>query len=196
MKILTRAAIGAAVLGVTTFAATAATEHDNQVFFAVNGLKSFGFQQTGYSITSGQPYGGTTAGVSNGKGQITVKAGRKASSSVASWFKQQVGSGQTLVCDTKGTYPNDLNFAVEGTLTISSTSSETITCDNIIVAQGNFGTTNNWWMGGPGMKGAHVSVSGATEQTCQIAGSRKPAIVVFAPQTPCVNNFTIAVNQR
>jgi hypothetical protein len=95
MKILTRVAIGTAVLGVTTFAAIAATEHDNQVFFAINGLKSFGFQQTGYSITSGQPYGGTTAGVSSGKGQITVKAGRKASSSVASWFKQQVGSGQT-----------------------------------------------------------------------------------------------------
>jgi hypothetical protein len=195
MKILSRAAIGAAVLAVTTFGAIAASEHDNEVFFAVNGLQTFNFQQTGYSITSGQPYGGTTAGISSGKGLITVTAGRKGSSSVATWFKQQVGSGQTLVCDTKGTYPDSLNFAVEGTLSIGSANGNTITCSNIIVAQGNFGTTNNWWMGGPGMKGAHISVSGATEQTCQISGSRKPAIVIFAPQTPCVNNFSIGIIQ-
>ena len=63
--------------------------------------------------------------------------------------------------------------------TIGSVNGKTITCDNIIVAQGHFGTTNNWWMGGPGMKGAHVSLSGATEQTCKIAGSLLPAVVVL-----------------
>jgi hypothetical protein len=195
MNVVTRSAFGATVLAATTFGAIAATEHDNDVYFAINGLQSFNFVETGHSITSGQPYGGTTASVSDGKGQITVSAGRKASTSVATWFKQQVGSGQTLVCDTKGTYPDDLNFAVEGTLTIGSVNGKTITCNNIIVAQGNFGTTNNWWMGGPGMKGAHISISGATEQTYQIADSRKPAIVIFAPQTPCVNNFSIGVIQ-
>ena len=195
MKTLTRVGIGAAALAAATFAATAATQHNNDVFFAINGLKSFSFQETAHSVTSGQPYGGTTSGVSGGKGKITVKAGRKGSTSVASWFKQQVGAGQTLVCDSKGTYPDALNFAVQGTLTIGSVNGKTITCDNIIVAQGHFGTTNNWWMGGPGMKGAHVSLSGATEQTCKIAGSLLPAVVVFAPQTPCVNNFSIGANQ-
>ncbi|HEX3438779.1 MAG TPA: hypothetical protein VHT93_00405 [Pseudolabrys sp.] len=195
MNVVTRAAFGATILAASTFGAIAASEHDNDVYFAINGLQTFNFVETGHSITSGQPYGGTTATVSDGKGQITVSAGRKGSSSVASWFKQQVGSGQTLVCDTKGTYPDDLNFAVEGTLTIGSTSGKTITCDNIIVAQGNFGTTNNWWMGGPGMKGAHISISGATEQTCQLSDSKRNAIVIFAPQTPCVNNFSIGVIQ-
>jgi hypothetical protein len=182
MQAITRAAFGA----------TIRRQHDNEVFFAVNG---FNFTETGHSITSGQPYGGTTSGATDGTAQITVSAGRKGSSSVASWFKQQVGSGQTLVCDTKGTYPDDLNFAVEGTLTIGSTSGKTITCDNIIVAQGNFGTTNNWRMGGPGRKGAHISISGATEQTCQLSDSKRNAIVIFAPQTPCVNNFSIGVIQ-
>jgi hypothetical protein len=162
MTTLARTAISLAVLAVTTVAAVAATEHDNDAFFAINGLQSFTFSETSHSITSGQPYSGASASVSSGKGQITVKAGRKASDSVAAWFRQQVGSGQTLVCDTKGTYPDQLNFAVEGTMSIGSSDGKTIECDNIVVAQGNFGQFNNWWMGGPGMKGAHIGPSGAT----------------------------------
>jgi hypothetical protein len=195
MKILTRAAIGAVAFASATFAATAATQHNNDVFFAINGLQSFSFAETAHSITSGQPYGGVTSGVSGGKGKITVKAGRKGSTQVADWFKQQVGAGQTLVCDSKGTYPDKLNFAVEGTLTIGEVNGRTVECDNVIVAQGHFATTNNWWMGGPYMRGAHISYGGATEQTCRIKGSIIPAIVVFAPQTPCVNNFSIGVIQ-
>jgi hypothetical protein len=128
-------------------------------------------------------------------GEITVKAGRQGTPGVASWFQQQVKSGQTLACDSAGTYPNDLNFAVQGTLTMGSIDASQITCDNIIIAQGNFGSTNNWWMGGPEMKGAHVGPTGATEQTCKIAGKPVPAVVVFAPQTPCFNHFSISVNQ-
>ena len=195
MKSLTRAGVGAAALAAATFAATAATQHNNDVFFTINGLKSFNFQETAHSITNGQPYGGVTSGIRSGKGAITVKAGRKGSTDVANWFKQEVGAGQTLVCDSKGTYPDKLNFAVEGTLTIGSVSGKTVTCDNVIVAQGHFGTTNNWWMGGPYMRGAHISYGGATEQTCHISGSIIPAVVVFAPQTPCVNNFSIGVIQ-
>jgi hypothetical protein len=78
-----------------------------------------------------------------GRGQLIVKAGRKASTSVAAWFKQQAGSGQTLVCNTTGTYPKDINFAVEGTM-IMQVGDKTVTCDNIIVAQGNYLTTGGW----------------------------------------------------
>lgn len=191
-----RTGIGLAALLTATLAASAATVHDNDVFFAINGLQTFNYAQTGYSITSGQPYQGTTSGVSQAgqQAKITVKAGRKGSTSVASWFKQKVGAGQTLVCDAKGTYPDKLNFAVEGTMTIGVVGGKTVTCDNILIAQGHFGTTNNWWMGGPAMKGAHIGPTGATEQTCKLSGSVLPAVVIFSPQTPCVNNFNISVN--
>ncbi len=199
MMILARTAISIAAFTATTFAAMAAKEHDNEVFFAINGLQSFNFTENpngGHCVSAGQPYSGTTAGISNGKGEITVKAGRQNTTAVATCFKNWVGSGQTLVCDAKGTYPDQLNFAVIGTMTIGSTDGNTITCENVIVAQGNFAKTNNWWMGGPEMKGAHIGPIGATEQTCKdAAGRHLPAAVVFAPQTPCVNNFSIGVNQ-
>lgn len=195
MRNLRRAGIGLVTLLGATFGAYAATEHDNEVFFAIAGIENFTFTQTGYNITSGQPYGGASGSVTSAgeMAQITVKAGRKGSSDVATWFQQQVGAGQTLVCDTKGTFPSSLNFAVEGTLSMQ-VGGKTVTCDNVIVAQGNFGTTNNWWMGGPNMKGIHISISGATIQSCKVQGSPLPAAVIFTPQTPCVNNFNISVN--
>jgi hypothetical protein len=191
MKSVKQAAIGLATLLLATFAATAATQHDNYVYFALAGVQSFSFAPTAYNITSGQPYGGTTSGVSQAgkQGFILVKAGRKGSTSVAQWFQQQVGAGQTLVCDATGTFPDKLNFAVQGTLTMQ-VGGKTFTCDNIIVAQGNFATVNNWWMGGPNMAGAHVGPSGATVQTCK-GKDGIPKEVIFSPPTPCVNHFNI-----
>ena len=174
MKCLHQAAFGLAGLLATRLAVGAATMRDNDVYFGVNGLKAFKFVQTGHSITSGQPYGGASATMDKeGRGQLIVKAGRKASTSVAAWFKQHAGAGQTLVCNTTGTYPKDLNFAVEGTM-IMQVGDKTVTCDNIIVAQGNYLTSNNWWMAGPAMKGAHIGPSGATEQTCSVTGALLP----------------------
>jgi hypothetical protein len=183
--------IGFAIFMVATLAADAATQHDNDVYFALAGVQSFSFNPTGYSVTKGQPYGGAFGTVSQqGKqGEIIVKAGRKKSKAVAQWFQQQVGSGQTLVCDSTGTFPDELNFAVQGTLTMQ-VNGKTITCDNIIVAQGNFTTVNNWWMGSPYMSGAHIGPSGATIQSCRVQGGL-PTAVIFSPATPCVNHFNI-----
>lgn len=191
---MTKRFFGALALAVVIAApATATTEHDNDVFFALPGLESVTFTETGHDITSDQPYSGATASTpESGRGQITVKAGRKGSSDVADWFKTQVASGQTLACDSKDTFPDKLNFAVEGTLKMTVGGDE-ITCDNVIVAQGHFGTNNNWWMGGPDMQGVHVSVSGVTGQFCRKKGSVLPVLVTFSPQTPCVNNFNFSV---
>ena len=171
-----------------------AKEHDNEVNFAIAGVTAFSFEQTGYSITSGQPYGGVSSSVtdSGAEAQIVVKAGRKGSSDVAEWFKDRVGSGQTIVCDSTGTFPDKLNFAVEGTMTIT-TDKGTYTCDNVIIAQGHFGTTNNWWMGSPDWQGVHISLGGFTVQKVDFSGHSLASIAVFAPQTPCVNNFSIAL---
>lgn len=187
------ALVSALLIAGTSAPALAVSEHDNEVFFAIAGIKSFEFTETGHAITPKQPYSGTFSNVSKAGAQarIVVKAGRKGSEGVADWFKAQVGAGQTLVCDSKGTFPDKLNFAVKGTLKMTI-GDKKITCDNVIVAQGHFGVNNNWWMGGPNMQGAHVSLSGVTLQTCKAEGSLLPVEVTFSPQTPCVNNFNIS----
>jgi len=170
------------------------TMHDNEVFFAIPGVKTFEFTATSHSISSGQPYGNVTSNVSKKgeEGRIVVKAGRHKTKVVADWFRDKVnaGPGQTLVCDSTGTFPEELNFAVEGNLKMLLGDKE-VTCDKVLIAQGNFGFTNNWWVGSPNMKGAHISITGATIQSCTVKDGILPVIKVFSPQTPCVNHFSI-----
>lgn len=169
-------------------------DDSNKVFFAIAGVSKFQFTETAHSAEPEKKYRGTTSSVVDpgAKAVIVVHANHAKSKNIANWFKTQVGSGQTLVCDSKGTFPEKLNFAVKGTLKMTI-GDKNITCQDILVAQGHFGTTNNWWMGGPNMQGAHVSLSGATIQTCKVEGKILPMEVVFSPQTPCVNNFSISV---
>lgn len=102
---LKNALLGSAALLVAALPSQAATQHDNDVFFAIAGVTQFDFSETAHSVSKDQPYGGTTAKVSKSgaEAQIVVKAGRHGTPKVAEWFKTQVGSGQTLVCDSKGT---------------------------------------------------------------------------------------------
>lgn len=191
-RIVTSAAL---LLGLATSAALAVTMRDNEVFFDIAGLETFSFQEADHSIHSKQPWGGVSANVSRpgGQGRILVKAGRKASSFVAAWFRNAVGAGQTAVCDSRGTFPDELNFATRGTLQFSA-GGHTFTCGNFVVGQGHFATANNWWIGGPKMTGTHVSLSGVTAQLCTtpIQGLTVPVPVTFTPQTPCSNHFSIS----
>ena len=92
MRRVKQAAIGLAALLTATFAATAATQHDNFVYFALAGVQSFNFVETDHSITSKQPYGGTTAGVSQaGNGSGSGK--RRSRGSPTSLSVGQVPSG-------------------------------------------------------------------------------------------------------
>lgn len=173
------------------------TAHENFVYFDINGMKAFSFTETSHSITSGQPYHGVTSGIKMEDGHdqayILVNAGRKKSATVANWFKSATGNGQTVVCDSAGTYPNELNFAVQGTMKITNQSNQVIVVQNFIVAQGHFITTNNWWISSPTMQGIHVSISGAGTQVCSVEGSVIPVIATFSPKTPCVNHFSIGI---
>ncbi len=172
--------------------AQAAKIHGNEVHFDMPGLQGFTFQETSHSITGGQPYKGVNSKVDKpGKGVIVVNAGRENSDGPATWFMENVGSGQTLACDSKGSAPKKLNFAVLGTLTLELTG-KSIDCKDVLIGQGHFGANNNWWMGGKNMSGAHVSLTGATIQRCTQKNGL-PVEVVFSPQTPCVNHFSIGL---
>jgi hypothetical protein len=169
--------------------------HANEVFFAMPGLQGFTFTATSHSVTKGQPYKPGTSRVDKpGQGVIVVNAGRSKSEDVATWFMGKVASGQTLACDSKGSAPRELNFAVLGTLTLELNGQSPIVCEDVVIGQGSFGLNNNWWMGGKNMSGVHVSLSGATVQKCKQKGGLLGFVeVAFTPQTPCVNHFSIGL---
>lgn len=107
-----------------------------------------------YSITSGQdPDGHIYAGLvtsfgSNGK--MTFSIGRSKSETVANWFNQRVLPSQ----NTFGHTADELNFAFIGTLQLTvtgglyGTAHETLTFNDIALAQGSSGSNENWWFGG------------------------------------------------
>merc|ERR1711972_109178 len=121
---------------------------------------------------------------------MTMYAGRKASSTTAHCFRNMEGwpmepsypgdygynplSGSNMygISNDKNTVPNDLNFALKGTMHIDVLvpSPVSIVCDDIRIAQGNKGTRNNWWVGCSG--GSTTDGCGMHQLNCpcKIAG--------------------------
>ena len=123
---------------------------NNEVTFSVssNTLVKGSFTVEDYSITDGQDpknhiQKGFTANCGN-DGVFTFSIGRKGSSQVADWFKGQVSANNT----TFNHDPDDLNFAMLGTLTLEFSDNKVCKFFNIMLAQGHAGASNNWWFGG------------------------------------------------
>lgn len=124
--------------------------HDNQVEFRLPNVSNFNFQMMDYSVTSNQPWEGINGIWQNGDNWvINVRSGRSGSSNVANWFKDKVGSGKMIGCDTSSSQPRELNFAFRGTLSFQFKSRH-YEYRNIVIGQGhNSRSRNNWWMGAP-----------------------------------------------
>ena len=122
------------------------TEHDNWVFLTpVPGNPPLAFGLADRSITSGQPWGGVSTGVQDQLWGINVKAGRHASSSVASWFHSHASAA------TCANWPSGCpvlavrsELRLHGELTINGTGYP------VTIGQGSVWPHNNWWIGGPG----------------------------------------------
>lgn len=97
----------------------------------------------GYDITAGQPWGGISISESDGSCSINARAGRKGSTDPAQWFKDRASVAMSA-SGSWGGWPQNLNFAFNGTLTIDSKSYQ------LVVGQGHDGAHNNWWIGGVG----------------------------------------------
>lgn len=113
------------------------------------------FDLDSHSITDGQPWGGVSC---SGR-TITVRAGRHGSQSVARWFNgqfsgaaalRQAGAGAWGTLATNDFHPEDLNFAIRGTLSLGLASG-TVVLPNFVLGQGHWGSENNWWITAPGM---------------------------------------------
>jgi hypothetical protein len=131
--------------------------HNNVVTISVQ--SDYSLIQARYTVTSdcvtdGQdPDGKVFDGLivsSGGDGKLTFEVGRKGSKAVADWFNARIGSSQ----NTFDHSADDLNFAFLGILELTIKDNkadgqeQTTTFQDISLAQGNTGSSNNWWFGG------------------------------------------------
>jgi len=84
-------------------------------------------------------------------GFFTFNLGRSGSDDVASWWTNRIKTSE----NTFKHNPGKLNFAFLGTLTVTlkdfiHDSFMTTTFEDVALAQGHAGSTNNWWFGGQG----------------------------------------------
>jgi len=118
---------------------------DATTSFQLNNSKS-------YSTTDGL-FGGIQ---DEGTTCFNVIANRSNSAKNVLWVNQQLenegvaANGQNAAVSrmrtpTSNPYPEELNFAIQGTLTLTD-SNGTYTCPNIIIGQGHYPTVNNWWI--------------------------------------------------
>jgi len=141
----------------TAPASVGTTVHDNQFIIQAGNSASgaqiqFTWQQDSSSITSGQPFDGVSTNPSGASTNCTinVQAGRQLSDAPAQWFTQQLQGGTAFNpgIGNVGNQPDQLNFAVTGTLTINGTGY------GVVLGQGSDGAGDNtWWIGGPGFTG-------------------------------------------
>lgn len=133
------------------------TYHDNDVYFQINGdysLVGGSYTINDYDVTSGQDPDRKikTGAVYNfgSDGKITFQVGRKGSNDVASWFNNRIPANQT----TFNHSADKLNFAFIGTLILTLTGDhlgnqqQSFIFQNLGIAQGHTGASNNWWFGG------------------------------------------------
>ena len=104
---------------------------------------------TSYGITKGQPVPFDC--FSSTPSSFTFKAGRKGSSAARDAFMSGLNSNQIMVSDSYGEVPGDLNFMLEGNISLvfkCPTHYGSELSSIVRFGQGNSGHSNNWWMGG------------------------------------------------
>lgn len=123
---------------------------NNEVVFAsgTGSLVKGSFTVKDFSVTDGQdPDHHIRQGFSSycgSDGKFNFSIGRKGSKKVAEWFSRQVNKNNT----TFNHNPDDLNFAMLGTLVLEFQNNKIFTFNNIVLAQGHSAGSNNWWFGG------------------------------------------------
>lgn len=117
--------------------------HNNRLFFS-GATNVVNFTITDHCIAQEQPFENKVTVIKKGKPHIDIRAGRHNNKHTAkcliSMFKKKRFTEEHF---TFYQHPMQLNFAVKGTLSINGEY-----FDNIILAQGHSGLTNNWWFGG------------------------------------------------
>ncbi|MCS3433889.1 phosphatidylinositol-specific phospholipase C [Klebsiella sp. BIGb0407] len=132
-----------------------ATIRDNDVKFVLhNGYTLIGgsYVVTDGRVTNGQPSEVTRGKIltCNSSGVFRFRVGRKHSESVAKWFNNILNTEKNT---TFGHAAGSLNFAFIGNLSLTIKNNKTgsqysVLFDDVVMAQGHSGSSNNWWFGG------------------------------------------------
>jgi hypothetical protein len=150
-KVAVDTGCSSSLLGVDPDPVVGTTVHDNKIQFAPHehpsSIKSVAFEwDQAYSITPGQPWEGLDVSIEkNGYGDVipfmTVKAGRKGSSTPQDWFNAR-NAGAKISDESSWRHVGTLNFAFTGYLVIND--------DRYLVtmAQEGLNGTNGWWLAG------------------------------------------------
>lgn len=133
------------------------TYRDNDVFISmIDNYKLIkgSFIISDFSVTPGQdPEGKIYKGLTmnfGSDGKMTFSIGRKGSDIVANAFNNWAPQ----LNNTFGHHAEKLNFAFNGTLSLTISGgiidhdSDTFLFEDIAIAQGHKGASNNWWFGG------------------------------------------------
>ena len=126
----------------------------NKLEFGIGEEYGLDFVEKEHSITDGKSYGGTSMSGHT----LTVNADRSKSDGVANDFRTYIGGeGHCTACMSHDDFPDKLNFAVNGTFTITMPDGKKYS-NTVAVAQGhNAGSHNNWWIGSKQMYGKAVN---------------------------------------
>ena len=138
---------------------------NNFLYFTGNNKKTLiidSFKTNDQCISKQQPFSKfVDVGHSKKKSFLKIKAGRKNSNNVVACLSNRLLHDNMKHYFTFNHKARWLNFAFKGDLTINSFSKgssmdKSVTFENIIVAQGRSGLSNNWWIGGVNCRHAYL----------------------------------------
>lgn len=122
--------------------------HDNELIIDLCKFSIKEIREIEHKITNGQDYGGVYYRVDDRTCTITVKAGRKGSEDVASYFNNLIPVHRCIATKSSALHPQKLNFAVQLRFILVDNNNIEFSI-SLIIAQGhNSNQKNNWWIGG------------------------------------------------
>lgn len=136
-----------------------ASSHDNQVTIKCGSISSISYISNSLVITGGQPSSPPPAISQSGDNwSITMKCGRKGSSTVGSQFTSKSGGIGHVISPYSWSdkSPSDMNFYF-GVNVCFSIKNETF-YTKLYFGQGHTGLRNNWWIGGENVAVQYNSV--------------------------------------
>ena len=140
--------------------------HDNYVKFTGDELVKGTFNVTDSKVPHNQGAINHDMMYFDDDKRLKFVVGRHGSTDVAEWFKSKLPKSNQNTFDHQ---PDKLNFAAMGDLTLTfrgdyyGDNERTFTFQNIVLAQGHAGGSNNWWFGGVGCEncgGHRVRITG------------------------------------
>lgn len=145
-----------------------ATIRTNDLYFEFLEQTDVKFELEEMKVSDGQPYKDKVVVKAVNEEEktqwkLTIEAGRHKTKDVATWMENKIKESsridlpdedgklkekKCIAYDTLDAFPEKLNFAVKGTLTMTMNGRSFVIKDFVIAQGNNYLDRNNWWIGG------------------------------------------------